>query len=69
SEDTSTAHLPSIKTKADWFKLVPDEDRLETPEPVWAIPPNELPEAENNWYDALAKSYKDPEENMLLNKT
>ncbi|GJZ71979.1 hypothetical protein Tco_0635830 [Tanacetum coccineum] len=34
SEDTGTAHLPSIKTKADWFKPVPDEDRPETPEPV-----------------------------------
>ncbi|GJZ84830.1 hypothetical protein Tco_0650169, partial [Tanacetum coccineum] len=34
SEDTGIAHLPSIKTKADWFKPVPDEDRSETPEPV-----------------------------------
>ncbi|GJU44705.1 hypothetical protein Tco_1201971 [Tanacetum coccineum] len=30
---------------------------------------NDLPEPENNWANALAKSYKDPEENKLLQKT
>ncbi|GJW00638.1 retrovirus-related pol polyprotein from transposon TNT 1-94 [Tanacetum coccineum] len=69
SEDTGTVHLPSIMINTDWFKLVADEDRPETPEPVWVIPPNELPEAENNWTDSLVKSYKDPEENKLLSKT
>ncbi|GKA54483.1 hypothetical protein Tco_0753432 [Tanacetum coccineum] len=69
SEDTGTAHLPSIMINTDWFKLVPDEDRPKTPKPVWVIPPNELPKAENNWADSLAKSYKDPEENKLLSKT
>nr|GEV08890.1 reverse transcriptase domain-containing protein [Tanacetum cinerariifolium] len=33
------------------------------------IPPIDLPEAENNWADALAKSYQDPEKNKLLSKT
>ncbi|GKG62687.1 hypothetical protein Tco_0636418, partial [Tanacetum coccineum] len=28
-----------------------------------SIPMNDLPEPENNWANALAKSYKDPEEN------
>nr|GEV14535.1 copia protein [Tanacetum cinerariifolium] len=40
-----------------------------TLEPDWIIPSTGLPEAENNWADALAKSYKDPEENKLLSKT
>ncbi|GKD96483.1 hypothetical protein Tco_1380380 [Tanacetum coccineum] len=33
SEDTDTAHLPKIKTKPDWLKPVPEEDRPATPEP------------------------------------
>ncbi|GKD81574.1 hypothetical protein Tco_1348413 [Tanacetum coccineum] len=33
SEDTGAAHLPKIKTRIDWLKLVPKEERLETPEP------------------------------------
>nr|GEW73806.1 hypothetical protein [Tanacetum cinerariifolium] len=40
-----------------------------TPEPDWVIPPNDLPKPENNWADAIAKSYKDPEENKLLQET
>ncbi|GJV93155.1 hypothetical protein Tco_1540968 [Tanacetum coccineum] len=34
-----------------------------------AVPPNDLPEPENNWTNALANSYQDPEENKLLRKT
>ncbi|GJT99756.1 hypothetical protein Tco_1110095, partial [Tanacetum coccineum] len=49
SEDTNTAHLPKIKTRLDWLNPVPEEDRPETPEPDWIIPPNDLPETENNW--------------------
>ncbi|GKB75235.1 hypothetical protein Tco_0942130 [Tanacetum coccineum] len=48
SEDTDTAHLPKIKTRPDWLKPVPEEDRPATPEPDWVIPPNDLPETENN---------------------
>ncbi|GKE01968.1 hypothetical protein Tco_1389951, partial [Tanacetum coccineum] len=69
SEDIDTAHLPKIKTRPDWLKPIPEEDRPETPEPDWVIPPNDLLEAENNWAVALAKSYKDSEENKLLSKT
>ncbi|GKE12986.1 hypothetical protein Tco_1416537, partial [Tanacetum coccineum] len=46
-----------------------EEEVLETPEPNWVIPPNDLPETENNWADALAKTYKDPEEYKLLRNT
>ncbi|GJY88480.1 hypothetical protein Tco_0503108 [Tanacetum coccineum] len=48
---------------------VPKEETPETPEPDWVIPPNDLPEMENNWANALGKTYKDPEENKLLQKT
>ncbi|GJY81762.1 hypothetical protein Tco_0494513 [Tanacetum coccineum] len=33
SEDTDTVHLPKIKTRPDWLKPVPEEDRPATPEP------------------------------------
>nr|GEX14567.1 hypothetical protein [Tanacetum cinerariifolium] len=48
---------------------VPEGDRPKTLEPDWIIPPTDLPNAENNWADALDKSYKDLEENKLLSKT
>ncbi|GKF12482.1 hypothetical protein Tco_0050408 [Tanacetum coccineum] len=69
SEDTSVAHLLKIKTQPDWLKPLPEEKAPETPKPDWVIPLNNLPETENNWADALAKTYKDPEENKLLRKT
>ncbi|GKE44982.1 hypothetical protein Tco_1472266 [Tanacetum coccineum] len=69
SKDTGAAHLPKIKTRPDWLKPLPEEEAPETPKPDWVIPPNDLPEIENNWVDALAKTYKDPEENKLHRKT
>ncbi|GJT85396.1 hypothetical protein Tco_1067113 [Tanacetum coccineum] len=47
SEDTGVAHLPKIKTKPDWLKPVPKEDKPETPKPDWVIPLIYLPEPEN----------------------
>ncbi|GJR54527.1 copia protein [Tanacetum coccineum] len=69
SEDAGTTHLLKIKTITYRLKPVPEEERPETPEPDWVIPPNDLLEPENNWANAIAKSYKDPEENKLLRKT
>nr|GEY37650.1 hypothetical protein [Tanacetum cinerariifolium] len=69
SEDTNTTHLPKIKTRPDWLNPLPEEDRPKTLKLYWIIPSTNLPEAENNWADALATSYKDPEENKLLSKT
>ncbi|GKA48592.1 hypothetical protein Tco_0741550, partial [Tanacetum coccineum] len=60
SEDTGATHLPKIKTSLDWLKPLPEEEIPKTLEPDWVIPPNDLPEMENNWADALAKTYKDP---------
>ncbi|GKB56667.1 hypothetical protein Tco_0912853, partial [Tanacetum coccineum] len=65
SEDTHAAHLLKIKTRVDWLKPVLEEEMPETSKPEWVIPPNELLETENNWANALAKTYKDPEENKL----
>ncbi|GJS79533.1 hypothetical protein Tco_0729414 [Tanacetum coccineum] len=48
SDVTDIAHLPKIKTRADWLKPDPEEDRPATPEPDWVIPPNDLPKTENN---------------------
>ncbi|GJW08594.1 integrase, catalytic region, zinc finger, CCHC-type containing protein [Tanacetum coccineum] len=69
SEDIDTAHLLKIKTRPDWLKPVPEEDRPETPEPDWIIPPNDLPETENNWANVLTSSYQDPDEYKLLWQT
>ncbi|GKC74463.1 hypothetical protein Tco_1120346 [Tanacetum coccineum] len=60
SEDTDSAHLPKVKPRPEWLKSLPKEDRPATPEPDWVIPPNELPEPENNWANALANSFKYP---------
>ncbi|GJV19765.1 retrovirus-related pol polyprotein from transposon TNT 1-94 [Tanacetum coccineum] len=69
TEDTDAAHLPKIKTRHDWLKHVPKEERPETPELDWAVPLNDLPKIENNWDTAIANAYKDPEENKLIWKT
>ncbi|GKC58050.1 hypothetical protein Tco_1085648 [Tanacetum coccineum] len=69
SEDTDSAHLPKIKQRPEWFKPIPEEDKPKTPKPNWSVPPKDLPKPENNWANALANSYKDPEEKKLLWKT
>ncbi|GJS84370.1 hypothetical protein Tco_0750911 [Tanacetum coccineum] len=68
-EDTDSTHLPKIKPRPEWLKPIPEEDRPATPEPDWVIPPNELPEPKNSWANELTNSFKDPEENKLLQKT
>nr|GEV16994.1 copia protein [Tanacetum cinerariifolium] len=54
------------QTRPDRMKSVPEEDRPTTPKPDWVIPPNELSKPENNWANALANSYQDPDEYKLL---
>ncbi|GJT79351.1 hypothetical protein Tco_1053693 [Tanacetum coccineum] len=68
-EDTGAAHRPKIKTKPEWLKPLLEEETPETPKPGWVIPSNYLPKTENNWADAMAKTYKDLAENTLLQKT
>ncbi|GKB64549.1 hypothetical protein Tco_0920735 [Tanacetum coccineum] len=48
SEDIDFSHLLKIKSRPKWLKPIPEENRPATLEPDWAIPPNELPEPENN---------------------
>ncbi|GJY39106.1 hypothetical protein Tco_0425470 [Tanacetum coccineum] len=69
SEDADAAHLPKIRTPDTWLRPLLEEDRPKTLEPNWSVSPNDLPETENDWENALTKSYKDPEENKLLQKT
>nr|GFD05184.1 hypothetical protein [Tanacetum cinerariifolium] len=47
-QETDIAHIPKIKTRPDWLKPVPEEDRPKNPKPDWIIPPNDLPKTENN---------------------
>ncbi|GJX26471.1 hypothetical protein Tco_0232767 [Tanacetum coccineum] len=69
SKDSDNAHLSKIKPIAKWFKSIPEEERPASPEPEWVIPLIDLPEAKNNWVDALAKKYKVLDENKLQSKT
>ncbi|GKD68923.1 hypothetical protein Tco_1323013 [Tanacetum coccineum] len=74
TSDTREAPSSSSKQQSDQAEARMVEahskgDRPETPEPDWSIPTNDLPEPENNWANALAKSYKDPDVNKLLWKT
>nr|GEY47437.1 hypothetical protein [Tanacetum cinerariifolium] len=68
-QDTGAAHFPKIKPRPDWLTPLLKEETPKTPKPDWFIPLNDLHETENNWADAMAKTYKDPEENKLLWKT
>ncbi|GJV00968.1 hypothetical protein Tco_1330238 [Tanacetum coccineum] len=67
--DASASQQPLIKTRPDWLKPIPEEDTPDELEPDWVIPPNNLPEPENNWANSIAKTCKDPEENKLIQKT
>ncbi|GJX72050.1 hypothetical protein Tco_0309221 [Tanacetum coccineum] len=69
SEDTDSAHLPKIKQRPEWLKPILDDERPATPEPAWVIPTSHIPDAENNWANALASTYQAPAENSLLEKT
>ncbi|GJX29554.1 hypothetical protein Tco_0237633, partial [Tanacetum coccineum] len=59
----------SVKPFQKWFKPIPEEERLATPEPEWTIPSNDYPEPENNWANVYATTYQDLEENKLQSKT
>ncbi|GKF24571.1 hypothetical protein Tco_0076893, partial [Tanacetum coccineum] len=69
SKDTSSAHLPHVKPKPAWLKPILEDDRPDTPEPVCVIPTSHVPDAENNWANALATTYQAPAEKSLLEKT
>nr|GEW78708.1 hypothetical protein [Tanacetum cinerariifolium] len=71
-QTTALQSLPWKKSdtrEAPFSSSKQQEEGPKTPEPNSIIPPNNLPKAENNYVNALAKSYKDPEENKLLSRT
>ncbi|GKF67035.1 hypothetical protein Tco_0193552, partial [Tanacetum coccineum] len=66
-EDTDNAHIPKVSTTT-WFKPILEGERPATPEPEWTIPPNDLPEPENNWANTYATTYQVLAENKLQRK-
>ncbi|GJV16342.1 hypothetical protein Tco_1361665 [Tanacetum coccineum] len=68
-KDTDTSHLPKTKQRLEWLKPIPDDERLATLEPAWVIPTSYIPDAVNNWANALATTYQALVENSLLEKT
>ncbi|GJW55339.1 hypothetical protein Tco_0099424 [Tanacetum coccineum] len=48
SEDTGSTHLPHIKRRPEWLKLILEDDKPATPELAWVIPTSYVPDAENN---------------------
>ncbi|GKE08689.1 hypothetical protein Tco_1412240 [Tanacetum coccineum] len=68
-EDTDSAHFPKSKQRPEWLTPIPDDERPATLEPSYFIPPSHIPDAENNWANALATMYQAPAKNSLLEKT
>ncbi|GKB13862.1 hypothetical protein Tco_0847785 [Tanacetum coccineum] len=68
-KDTDSAHLLKIKQRPKWLKPIPDDERPATPEPAWVIHTSYIPDAVNNWANALATTYQASAENSLLEKT
>ncbi|GJW53349.1 hypothetical protein Tco_0097434, partial [Tanacetum coccineum] len=68
-KDTNSARLLKTKQRQQWLKPIPDNERLATPKPAWVIPISHIPDAVNNWANALATTYQAPTENSLLEKT
>ncbi|GJW18007.1 hypothetical protein Tco_0025443 [Tanacetum coccineum] len=56
------SHLPRRRLTLEKLLQAPSSNSL-------SVPPNDLPEPENNWENALTNSHIDPEENKLLRKT
>ncbi|GJT81876.1 hypothetical protein Tco_1056218 [Tanacetum coccineum] len=48
---------------------ITDDERPATLEPAWVIPSSYIPDAVNNWANALATTYQALTENSLLEKT
>ncbi|GJX74325.1 hypothetical protein Tco_0312920 [Tanacetum coccineum] len=58
-----------IKTLILLHQILIQDDRPTTPKPAWVIPTSHIPDAVNNWANALATTYQAPTENSLLDKT
>ncbi|GJR07742.1 retrovirus-related pol polyprotein from transposon TNT 1-94 [Tanacetum coccineum] len=65
-EDSKTDHQSKANLRKDWWKPLPEEERLVTPKPTWTIPSSNKSDVANNWASVLATN---PIENSLLAKT
>ncbi|GJW88055.1 hypothetical protein Tco_0163395 [Tanacetum coccineum] len=61
--------IPFPKSRKDWWKPLPKEERPANPEPTWTIPSSNKSDVANKWASALAINYEHPAENSLLAKT
>ncbi|GKC64187.1 retrovirus-related pol polyprotein from transposon TNT 1-94, partial [Tanacetum coccineum] len=66
-QDSENDHTPAAAdSRKDWWKPLPEEERLATPKPALTIPSSHNSDVENNWASALATTYEPPGENSLL---
>ncbi|GKA51820.1 hypothetical protein Tco_0745016, partial [Tanacetum coccineum] len=65
-EDPKNDHQLKADSRKDWWKPLPKEERLATPEPAWTIPSSNKSDVVNNSASALATTYEPPAENSLL---
>ncbi|GJX55115.1 hypothetical protein Tco_0285012 [Tanacetum coccineum] len=69
SSDDDLGTVLKVLLRKDWWKPHDDDERPATPEPAWVIPTSHIPNAVNNWVNALASTYQALAENSLLEKT
>ncbi|GKD79223.1 hypothetical protein Tco_1341844 [Tanacetum coccineum] len=67
-DNSGNDHPPKDNLRKNWWKPLPEEDRLSTPEPAWTILSSNVSNVENNWASALVSTYEPPAENSLLVK-
>ncbi|GKB46990.1 hypothetical protein Tco_0897743 [Tanacetum coccineum] len=46
-----------VPLRKDWWKPCDDDEKPATSEPAWVIPTSYIPDAVNNWANALATTY------------
>ncbi|GKG04491.1 hypothetical protein Tco_0314878, partial [Tanacetum coccineum] len=47
-EDSGNDHLPKDNVRKDWWKPLPEDERLATPEPAWTISSSNVSDVKNN---------------------
>nr|GEX00748.1 hypothetical protein [Tanacetum cinerariifolium] len=67
-EESANDHLPKADSRKDWWKPLPEEERLATPEPALTIPPSNVSDVENNWATVFASTYVTPAKTYCLRR-
>nr|GEZ67566.1 hypothetical protein [Tanacetum cinerariifolium] len=67
--DDDLGTVLKVLLRKGWWKPCDDDERPATPEPASVIPTSHIPDAVNNWANALASTYQASAENSLLAKT